>query len=30
VRADYQDLLIKKGEIYKEHIGLARQIKEEI
>ena len=24
VHADYEDLLIKKGEIYKEHIGKAR------
>jgi hypothetical protein len=24
VHADYEDLLIKKGEIYKEHIGVAR------
>ena len=24
VKADYSDLLIKKGEIYKEHIGATR------
>jgi hypothetical protein len=29
VRAEYEDLLIKKGEIYKEHIGHARQLKEQ-
>lgn len=29
MRAEYEDLLIKKGEIYKEHIGVARVLKEE-
>ena len=24
MKADYSDLLIKKGEIYKEHIGVTR------
>lgn len=24
VQADYRDLMIKKGEIYKEHLGIAR------
>lgn len=28
MRADYSDLLIKKGEIYKEHIGTTRAKRE--